>query len=148
MDGHTTHVVVRMVHVVAATVLVGGSFGIAVAGWSTSASLQDKAFIASAARFEVAFWLAFGAIVATGIGNLGVFGLGLPGPETDWGRTFSLKLALVFVLMLVSAVRALAVIRLYDLELTREVSSFVHLYAATAALTAVIVCAAVWLAHG
>jgi hypothetical protein len=50
--------------------------------------------------------------------------------------------------MLLSAVRALSVIRLRDIGVTREVCVFVHLYAATAALTAVIVCAAVWLAYG
>ncbi|MDA0353534.1 MAG: hypothetical protein O3A10_15195 [Chloroflexi bacterium] len=148
MDGHVIHVAVRMIHVLAATILVGGSLGIAIAGWSVPAPQRGTAFIATAARFEIAFWLAFGAIVATGVGNLGVFGLGLPGPETDWGRTFVFKMALVVVLMLLSAVRALSVIRLRDIGVTREVHVFVDLYAATSALTAVIVCAAVWLAHG
>lgn len=147
-DGHVTHVAVRMIHVLAATVLVGGSFGLAVAGWGSPMAQRGSAFVANAARYEIAFWVAFGAIVATGVGNLGVFGLGLPGPETDWGRTLSVKLGLVVILALISAVRAMAVIRLRDLGTARGVGSFGRWYAATSALTGAIVCTAVWLAHG
>jgi putative copper export protein len=148
MDGHVTHVAVRMVHVLAATILVGGSLGMAVAGWATAGQERRSALIDAAARYEVAFWLAFAAIVSTGIGNLGAFGAGLPGPETDWGRTFSLKLALVFVLLLFSAVRVLAVVRLRDLGATYRSEILARWYAVSALLSAVIVAAAVWLAHG
>ena len=148
LDGHVTHVVVRMVHVLAATALVGGSLGMAVAGWATPAADRGSSFIAAAARYEVAFWLAFGAIVATGIGNLGVFGLGLPGPETEWGRTFSLKLTLIFVLMLFSAVRVLAVVRLRDLSAASRPDVLAQWYGVTAGLSGLVVVAAVWLAHG
>jgi len=148
MDGHVTHVAVRMVHVLAATVLVGGSLGMAVAGWATPGADRGSSFIAAAARYEVAFWVAFGAIVATGIGNLDVFGLGLPGPETEWGRTFSLKLALVFVLMLLSAVRALAVVRLRDLGAMYRPHLVARWYGMSAAIAGVTGGAAVWLAHG
>ena len=42
--------------------------------------------------YEYGFWAAIGLIVATGVGNLAHFGEGLPGPESDWGRQFTLKL--------------------------------------------------------
>ncbi len=148
MDGHVTHVAVRMVHVLAATVLVGGSLGIAIAGWTAPATDRGSAFVAAATRYELAFWLALGAIVATGVGNLGVFGRGLPGPDTDWGQKLSLKLTLVFVLMLLSVVRVLAVARLRDLEARVRVVALARWYATTAGFSGAIVAAAVWLAHG
>lgn len=145
MDGH---VAVRMVHVLAATVLVGGSLGIAIAGWTTPVSERGSTFIRAAVRYELAFWLAFGLIVATGIGNLGAFGIGLPGPETDWGQTLSLKLALVFVLLLLSAVRVLAVVRLRDSGADYRAGVLGRWYAVTAAVSGAIAAVAVWLAHG
>ena len=148
MDSHAVHLGVRMIHVLAATVLVGGSFGLALAGWSAPTAQRGAIFVATAARYEVVFWLTFAAIVATGVGNLGVFGEVLRGPETEWGRTLTLKLALVFALALTSAVRALVVIRLRDLGAAYDTAALAKWYGSTAALTAAIVCAAVWLAHG
>jgi putative copper export protein len=146
MDGHVTHVAVRMIHVLAATVLAGGSLGLAVGGWSAEGRGATLTWFA--ARYEVAFWLALGAIVATGVGNLGVYGTALPGPDTDWGRAFSVKLALVFGLVMLSAVRVLVVVRLRDLRAETDARVLARWYAASAGLVGAIVCAAVWLAHG
>jgi putative copper export protein len=59
---------------------------------------------------EWAAWLSLGLIVATGIGNLGNYGDTLPGPRTEWGKELTIKLALVLVFLVVSAVRTLTVL--------------------------------------
>jgi len=145
-DGHTTHTVVRIIHVLAATVLVGGAVAIAlVAATAREARSSTATLIATATRYEIAFWLAFGVIVATGVGNLGAFGRGLPDVGTDWGRTLVIKLSAVVLFALFSAVRTLVAVRLSlgsasSVNLTRW-------YGATALLAGSVVTLAIWLAH-
>ncbi|MBT5775711.1 MAG: hypothetical protein HOH95_15185 [Dehalococcoidia bacterium] len=148
LDGHTTHVVVRMIHVLAATVLVGGPVSITLLATSTRRDrLPPAAILGLATRIEVAYWLAFAIIVATGIGNLGALGSGLPNPDTDWGRTFVVKLLIVAALALFSAVRAIVIAR-HSLNPTPlAAASLSSWYGTTAAATTVVVALAIWLAH-
>ncbi len=148
LDGHTTHVVVRMIHVLAATVLVGGPLSMLLL---TAATQRDRlppaAILALATRIEVAYWLAFGLIVATGIGNLGALGNGLPAPGTTWGTTLTLKLLIVAALALFSAVRAIVIAR-HSLNPTPlAAAALASWYGTTTAATTVVVAFAIWLAH-
>lgn len=102
--GALTSLAMRTLHVLTVTVLVGGS----AAAWYgyRSGAITD---LAAADRFEWLFWTGIGALVLTGVGNLGA--LGPPGPTTDWGRTLLVKLTLVVVLVCGSAVRTMVVVR-------------------------------------
>ena len=148
LDGHTTHVVVRMIHVLAATILVGGPLSMTLL---TAATHRDRlppaAILALATRIEVAYWLAFGIIVATGIGNLGALGNGLPDPGTTWGTTLVLKLIVVGALALFSAVRAIVIARQSLNPTPLAAASLSSWYGATTAATTVVVALAIWLAH-
>ncbi|MFB6224730.1 MAG: CopD family protein [Haloarcula sp.] len=95
---------VRTLHVLAVTVLVGGS----AATWY-GYRINAVTGLVAATRFEWLFWTAVVVLVLTGVGNLGA--LGPPGPSTDWGRVFSLKLVLVLCLVGGSAVRTMVVVR-------------------------------------
>ncbi len=150
IDGH---LLVRGAHVIAAMLLVGG----AVLAWAAWLGVRPgDGGAAAAARLAVRYeWLAWGALgvlVATGIGNLGVFGEALPAPDSRWGRALTVKLALVLLLLLLSAVRVLALVRASggsdeprDARATRAVR---RLYGATALLGVGVVAAAEVLAHG
>jgi hypothetical protein len=98
------HLAVRTVHVLAMALLVGGAVGCWIAA---RRSLDDLHALATG--YEWAFWAGLGVLVLTGVGNLGA--LGAPGPATRWGRVLLLKLALVLLFVLGSAVRTLAVAR-------------------------------------
>jgi hypothetical protein len=87
--------------------------------------------------YEYGFWAAMGFIVATGVGNIAHFGDGLPGLHSTWGLRFSLKLALVGVLLAVSAVRVLALSLVSSTpseHRARALANLKGLYGATAAL--------------
>ena len=149
LDGHITHLAVRMLHVLAATVLVGGPLSMTLLTTSTRRHRPPPAtVIALATRIEVAFWLAFGLIVATGIGNLGAFGSGLPGPDTDWGRTLTFKLSFVISLALFSAVRAIVIARHSTNPTALAGTTLSRWYGATTAASTAVVALAIWLAHG
>jgi len=98
------HLAVRTAHVLAMAVLVGGAATV----W-LSARRQLDDCVALAETYEWVFWGTLGALVATGVGNLGA--LGAPGPETRWGQMLLAKLAVVALFVLASAVRTLAVAR-------------------------------------
>ncbi|WP_424000474.1 CopD family protein [Haloarcula salina] len=102
--GALTSLAIRTLHVLAMAVLVGGS---AAAWYGYRSGAVDG--LAAADRFEWLFWAGVGALVLTGVGNLGA--LGPPGPTTDWGRTLLVKLTLVVGLVCGSAVRTLVVVR-------------------------------------
>lgn len=98
------HLAIRTVHVLGMALLVGGAAGV----WAAARrSVTDCGALAS--TYEWVFWAALGAMVVTGIGNLGA--LGAPGPETRWGQVLLAKLAVVTLFVVASAVRTLAVVR-------------------------------------
>lgn len=154
IDGH---LLVRGVHVIATTLLVGGGV-LAWAAWldARSGAEGSRAALRMAVRYEWLAWGALGALVATGVGNLGVFGEGLPAPETRWGRALTVKLGLVLTLLLLSAIRVLALARLRvesegeatDARTARAVRVVPRLYGVTALLGVGVVAAAEVLAHG
>ncbi|MFC6940838.1 CopD family protein [Salinirubellus sp. GCM10025818] len=122
-------------------VLLGGS----ASAWNALRSDPDPGLLV---RYEWLFWGTTGAMLVTGVGNLGA--LGAPGPATRWGTVLTVKLALVLVFVVGSAVRTLAVERLAreDGALAAARAPLRRLYAATTvALLAVVVLAEV-LAHG
>lgn len=102
--------VVRWLHVVAAASILGGA---GLVWWMVrDATRTDDPSRAAAAlslsrAYEWGFWAAVGMIVATGVGNLGALAPAVPGPDTDWGTTLSLKLVLVLVLLIGSVVRTI-----------------------------------------
>ncbi|WP_144901716.1 CopD family protein [Halobellus captivus] len=138
------HLVVRSIHVLGMAIALGGS----VLAWQLLGS-DDQDPIPSLRRFEWLFWGAIGLLVATGVGNLGT--LGPPGPSTSWGAVLTAKLLVVFALVVGSAVRSLAVLRLQDRD--RAASDHAHarlrtLYAGTAWSLVLVVALAEVLAHG
>ena len=136
------HLAIRVVHVVAATLVIGGM-------WVMAALLRppiDEHLRASMAlRFEWLFWGAFGVSVATGVGNAGAFGASLPATDTRWGTVFGYKLAAVIVLGALSMVRTLSVARSVGGSARALLS---RLYAWSAALGTTVVVLAEVLAHG
>lgn len=147
-DGHTTHVVVRMIHVLAATVLVASPLSMTLLTASARhAPSSPFAILVLATRIEVAYWLAFGIIVATGVGNLGALGSGLPDPGTTWGLTLTLKLLLVGALALFSAVRAIVVARHSTNPTTLAATTLSIWYGTTTTATTLVIALAIWLAH-
>lgn len=119
--------VVHYAHVLAMAWLVGGP----AAAWLTRASRLRT--------FEGVTWAAFGVIVATGVGNVGALGDGLPGLASTWGMLLLAKLVLVLVLAGLSLRRSV---------LAWRGTPSRRLYGVTALLAAVIGAMGVWLAHG
>ncbi|MEX2228495.1 MAG: CopD family protein [Dehalococcoidia bacterium] len=141
----------RWLHVLAATVIVGGAalcWALAVRGRSAELPGQASALGFAAERYEWAFWIALGVIVATGVGNLGAYGEALPGPGTAWGRALALKLGGVTLLIVGSVVRTVAVVRAASEEDGMSFATMRHLYAATVLVAAGVVGLAEYLAHG
>jgi Copper resistance protein D len=136
--------VVRTVHVVAATIVVGGTWVMAAA---LRAPLDAGAGASMAARFEWLFWGAFGVIVATGIGNAGAFGATLPSDGTTWGAVFTYKLGAVVLLGALSMVRTLVVARDLDVRDT-STARLARLYVRSAVVGSGVVVLAEVLAHG
>jgi len=135
------HLAVRTVHVLGMAVLLGG------AGLVWLAARQRIASITALARtYEWLFWGAFGVLVATGIGNLGA--LGAPGPATRWGQVVLVKLSLVALFVVASAVRTLAVARIGDTAPVAVATWHERAYGATALSLLGLVALAEVLAHG
>jgi subtilisin family serine protease len=105
-----TGLTVRWLHVLAATIAVGGS----VLTWAvcrTAENDPDIGGVVSVARgYEWLFWAAVGALVMTGVGNLGAFAPTLPGGR--WRATLDLKLGLLVVVLVGSALRTSLLVRL------------------------------------
>lgn len=101
-----SHLFVRWIHVASMAVLLGGAAVI----WG-HLRLADDGAVAAAESYEWLFWAATGLVVLTGVGNLGAMAPAVPGPATDWGVTFALKLAAVGGLLAGSLVRTMAVAR-------------------------------------
>lgn len=107
---HPSALLVRLVHVLAVATLLGGSALL----WAAvrTPDVDQVAAVTLASRYEWLFWAAVGAIAATGVGNLGALGTGVPGPNSDWGLVLLAKLLAVAGLFLGSVVRTAAVVRL------------------------------------
>lgn len=155
MDPHALSWVIRLMHVAAMAILLGGAVTIWAITVRLKASLlpdQARLLRAAATPYEWAFWGAIGVLISTGVGNLGAFGTGIPGPSTTWGEKLVVKLALVLLLLLWSVVRTFWVIRL-EAAAVVGVSAVGQrvaqvLYAGTALLAIAILTVAVSLAHG
>lgn len=131
---------VRTVHVLGMVLLLGGS----AFAWYALRTDPDSSF---PVRYEWLFWGAMGAMLVTGVGNLGA--LGAPGPATRWGRLLTVKLALVAAFVLGSALRTLVVGRLRDrARHPTAVRSLRRLYGATTLVLLAVVVLAEALAHG
>lgn len=147
--GTDLHLLVRSLHVLAVTVLLGG----AVFAWIVLHRF-DRPRQASAARevataYEWLFWGAVGVLVMTGVGNLGALAPTLPDGATAWGRTLALKLALALAFVLGSVVRTLAVAGWSRHPSARSVPEGIRTsYAATTATLVVLLALAEVLAHG
>ena len=101
------HLLVRVAHVLGMAVLLGG----AVVTWQTL-RIENRDPRPVLRRYEWLFWGSIGVLIATGVGNLGT--LGPPAPTTRWGSILTIKLLVVSGVVVLSAVRALAVGRLDD----------------------------------
>jgi hypothetical protein len=75
-----THLFVRWIHVLAMAVALGG----AVLAWGVSRVADTETTLAVATTYEFAFWAALGALVMTGVGNLGALA-----PAAGGGRRCS-----------------------------------------------------------
>ena len=96
---------IRLLHVGTASFLIGGAILILILYFRSRSQpgTEDWRWLLDAmSAYEWGFWAAIGLIVATGIGNIGAFGDGLPDPDSTWGRDFTAKLslALAFVVFL------------------------------------------------
>ncbi|APW98695.1 DUF2214 domain-containing protein [Halobiforma lacisalsi AJ5] len=137
------YLLVRTLHVLTASLLTGGTALL----WL--AFRVDDVAVALLTWFEGFFWAGAGLIVFTGLGNLVAFGV--PGPGTTRGAALSIKLGVIFALVVGSLVRTFAVARYgrADVQAVNEDDDWLRqLYAATGwGLAAIIVLAGV-LARG
>jgi putative copper export protein len=137
------HLLLRMVHVVTAAIVVGVPVTLAVVLCS---SPPAEVIARVGGPIERLQWAALGVMVATGVGNLAAFGGGLPSFDSRWGRTLTIKLAMVVGLLMVSAVRTF-VVATHSMPRTapQRLSDW---YAITGAAAVAVVVAAELLAHG
>ena len=145
---------VRWLHVTSVAFVFGGALLIFILLHFASANRDTSArrVVYDLMRaFEWGSWASLGIVVATGVGNLAHFGEGLPEPDSEWGREFTLKMVLVLAFLAFSAVRTLAVTTVTNLpedkQAPRAQRRLGTLYGVTAALVASIVAVAVALAH-
>ncbi|MFC4359566.1 hypothetical protein ACFO0N_16610 [Halobium salinum] len=147
----TVSLLVRWLHVVAATVALGGA--VLLWGVLRDSSVVDLDFdtdstLTLATAYEWLFWVALGALVMTGVGNLGTYAPAIPGGS--WAAAMTWKLAAVFLVLVGSAVRTLLVVRWRDGGASAPDRRRVLRvgYAATALALAGVVALAEVLAHG
>lgn len=168
-----SHLLVRTVHVLGMALLLGGgALTWVVLRWTDpptatdpadrartapdtvgGSDSADEAAVSStgvgvgppavAVGYEVLFWTALGAMVVTGVGNLGALAPAIRGPGTAWGATLTVKLLAVLGLLVGSALRSLVVER--SSGAPRALSPW---YAATTASLAGLLVLAEVLAHG
>ena len=143
MDHQTVALAIRWVHVVAMATAFGGA---ALLTWLAWREPLDRV-VPIAVRYEQLFWLAAGTLVLTGVGNLGAFGVALPAPASEWGRTFLAKIVLVALLVLVSLPRSLAIAMLAARASARP-NTLRSLYTGSLVLLAGVAALAERLAHG
>lgn len=139
---------VRTVHVLGMVALLGGSAITwdALRAEGSTASRRAGTPESLPVRYEWLFWGTMGAMLVTGVGNLG--SLGAPGPATRWGTLLTVKLALVLSLVLGSALRTLVVCRLRTRDDVIPTNALRRVYGATTVVLLVVVVLAEVLAHG
>ncbi|EMA30039.1 DUF2214 family protein [Halobiforma nitratireducens] len=103
------YLLVRTLHVLAASMALGGS----VVLW-LAFRVADDVSVTLLSWFEGLFWGTAGLLVFTGLGNLVAFGV--PDATTTRGTALTLKLGVLLVLVLGSIVRTFAVVRYERLE--------------------------------
>ncbi|MPZ14017.1 MAG: hypothetical protein GEU73_06270 [Chloroflexi bacterium] len=144
---------IRFVHVASMAVLLGGS----VLVWMSLANIPRSGTdvrngLDVAVRYEWLFWAAMGLLIMTGVGNLGVLGRSLPGPETSWGQKLTIKLMLAAILMLGSVLRTILTAVLHADSRRSESGKALAVmrtsYGATVVLSVLVVLMALALAHG
>jgi hypothetical protein len=145
VEAQVVHLAIRWLHVAAMAVAFGGAALVLAAGWR--GRLADAALVQIASSYEWVFWGAAGVLAMTGIGNLGAFGADLPSPATPWGATLQLKLAFVLALVVLSLPRTIAIAALAARP-AAAARAVRRLYGGTAAAFAIILAAAITLAHG
>lgn len=155
MSGLDSHILVsfinRWIHVASMAVILGGGLLM----WAAARRLRsgyDMGLLRLSKQYEWYFWGALGLLTLTGVGNLGNFGSGLPGVITTWGTRLLIKLILVLVLVLFSAVRTWIVTGLSEQSENpldpRAAGLIQSLYAVTILLTVTILVLAISLSHG
>jgi hypothetical protein len=100
------HLLVRIVHVLTAAVVLGVPVTLAV---MLRISPRSEVIARVGGSFERLQWAALGVMVATGVGNLSASDEGLPPFDSRWGRTMTVKLAMVLGLLMLSAIRTFVV---------------------------------------
>jgi putative copper export protein len=101
----TLHVAVRLLHVLAVALAVGGAALLWLRATRASGPSEVADLRALAVDYEWLFWGAVGLVVATGVGNLGALAPAVPTTDTAWGLALAGKLLGVVLLLLGSAVR-------------------------------------------
>jgi hypothetical protein len=130
---------VRVAHLLAMGVLLGGG---ALCAWALLRRDPDAG--TTLRRYEWAFWAAVGVSVATGVGNLGAFGDGLPPSASGWGAALRWKLGIALAGLPLSALRTVLAHR--PTGRTRPI--LLALHAATLAGLVATVTLAEVMAHG
>ncbi|KAB1194313.1 hypothetical protein GJR96_13045 [Haloferax sp. MBLA0076] len=140
----TAPLVVRFVHVLGVTLLVGGSVFVWNAIRTVGVGYDTVRF---ATHYEWLFWGTMAVMVVTGVGNLG--SLGAPGPTTRWGTILTAKLGVVTVFVVGSFVRTLVVLTTRRRGVGRVIEDrFRQFYSATSLVLILVVALAEALAHG
>lgn len=147
MPDHAVAVAVRVAHVLAMGLMLGGASVVA----ATLAAEPRRAPRTLLRAYEWTFWGALGVAVMTGVGNLGAFGGALPGPSSRWGLLLAAKLAALLGLVGVGLVRTLLALRHGSEESSTPPGgrgALLWAYGATAVLLLLMALLAVVMAHG
>jgi len=136
-----THLFVRWLHVLAMAVALGG----AALAWGVSRVADSETTLTVATTYEFAFWGALGALVMTGIGNLGALAPAIP--RDRWGTALLAKLGLLCLVLVGSAVRSATVRAARDASVPAT-TALERGYALTAVALATLVALAAVMAHG
>lgn len=145
------HLAVRLLHVLAMALLVGGTALLWLGFQRATAATETTLLLATATSYEWLFWGAVGVVVATGVGNLGVIAPDIGGPGTDWGLTLAVKLLAVVLFVVGSAVRTVLVDHVDRVPVSHNAAirrTLARSYGATALYLAGVVLLAEVLAHG
>lgn len=152
-DPHLLSFWIRCIHVVSMAFLLGGALYLwAAASGKLPLDEHNRLLLYLSHRYELFFWLAIGVQVITGIGNIGSFGTGLPGPASPWGIKLILKLSAVLIFILLSLPRSIFIDRSSAAGIAAGLcipaGRLRRLYVFTALFLAGIVVGAEYLTHG
>jgi hypothetical protein len=141
---------IRWLHVTSVAFIFGGALLLFILFVVSRSRDADRGTLLDLMQaYEWASWAAIGLVIMTGVGNLGHLGDALPDPGSEWGRELTMKLGLVGVFLVFSAVRSLSVtLAQLQPESRRGVPPALQgMYAATAVFVAAVVGVAIALAH-